>query len=65
LELMKDRLVQQIVSPVKWAQSCAAVASDGRCGYECEYRELCPGSVLRGLMRRIDRNVKVQNHDES
>jgi [acyl-carrier-protein] S-malonyltransferase len=64
MELLKARLVQQIVRPVKWAQSCSAVASDPRCGYECAYHELSPGSVLRGLMRRIDRNVKVLNHDE-
>jgi [acyl-carrier-protein] S-malonyltransferase len=64
MELLRHLLIQQIVSPVKWAQSCAAVASDSRCGYECQYHELSPGSVLRGLMRRIDRNVKVQNHDE-
>jgi [acyl-carrier-protein] S-malonyltransferase len=64
LELLKQRLVQQIVKPVKWAQCCTAVALDPRCGYECEYHELSPGSVLRGLMRRIDRNVKVMNHDE-
>lgn len=64
MELLRRRLVEQMISPVKWAQSCAAVALDARCGYECEYHELCPGSVLRGLMRRIDRNVKVQNHDE-
>lgn len=64
VELLRQRLVEQIVSPVKWAQCCLAVASDARCGYECQYHELSPGSVLRGLMRRIDRNVKVQNHDE-
>ena len=29
-----------------------------------DWHELGPGSVLRGLMRRIDREVKVQSHDE-
>ena len=58
-ELLKQRLVQQIVSPVKWSQTCAALAF----GDDIEYHELAPGTVLRGLMRRIDRNRKVTNHD--
>ena len=54
-------LVQQITGPVRWAQSCTAMASqyDG-----CNWHELAPSSVLRGLMRRIDRDVKVESHDE-
>jgi [acyl-carrier-protein] S-malonyltransferase len=59
-ELLRERLVQQIVSPVKWSQTCAALAF----GDEIEYHELAPGTVLRGLMRRIDRNRKVTNHDQ-
>ena len=54
-------LVQQITGPVRWAQACTAMASqyDG-----CNWHELAPSSVLRGLMRRIDRDVKVESHDE-
>lgn len=59
-ELLKRRLVEQIVSPVRWAQSCQGLVSAGH----LEYHELCPGSVLKGLMRRIDRNAKVTNHDQ-
>ena len=57
---MKARLVQQIISPVKWSQTCSALAF----GDQIEYHELAPGTVLRGLMRRIDRNRKVTNHDQ-
>lgn len=60
LELLKARLVEQIISPVKWSQSCAALAFSD----QIEYHELAPGTVLRGLMRRIDRNRKVTNHDQ-
>jgi [acyl-carrier-protein] S-malonyltransferase len=60
LELLRDRLVRQIVSPVRWSQSCAAMIAAGHASYD----ELAPGSVLRGLMRRIDRNAKVESHDE-
>lgn len=59
-ELLKRRLVEQIVSPVLWSQTCAALAS----GADIEYHELAPGTVLRGLMRRIDRERKVQSHDQ-
>ncbi|MHC5023668.1 MAG: ACP S-malonyltransferase [Planctomycetota bacterium] len=59
-ELLRQRLVQQIVRPVRWSQSClglvAAVAGT--------YHELAPGSVLRGLMRKINRQTKVKSHDE-
>jgi len=56
-ELLKRRLVEQIVEPVRWAQSCAAMPAS-------DTIELAPGSVLRGLMRRIDRNRKVTSHDQ-
>lgn len=61
MELLKERLVQQIVSPVRWSQSCVDLVSSFG---EATYHELAPGNVLRGLMRRIDRNVKVRSHDE-
>jgi [acyl-carrier-protein] S-malonyltransferase len=64
LELLKQRLVEQIISPVKWSQTCAALPLTGPDGSEIEYHELAPGNVLRGLMRRIDRNRKVVNHDQ-
>jgi [acyl-carrier-protein] S-malonyltransferase len=60
MELLKQRLVEQIVSPVKWSQSCQGLVMNGH----AEYVELAPGTVLRGLMRRIDRQAKVNSHDE-
>jgi [acyl-carrier-protein] S-malonyltransferase len=64
-ELLKRRLVEQIVSPVCWSQTCSALAS-GITSDQAEigYHELAPGTVLRGLMRRIDRERKVQSHDQ-
>jgi len=58
-ELLKQRLVEQLTSPVRWAESCQGLVSRHMIGYH----ELAPGSVLRGLMRRIDRQVKVSSHD--
>jgi [acyl-carrier-protein] S-malonyltransferase len=59
-ELLRQRLVEQIISPVRWAQSCVGLAGEGY----TDWYELAPGNVLRGLMRRIDRNVKVVSHDQ-
>ena len=53
-------LVQQLTAPVRWAEQCVNMAKM----YEGAWHELAPGSVLRGLVRRIDRQVKVQSHDE-
>ena len=55
-----QRLVDQITGPVRWAEQCTNMAKM----YDGHWHELGPGSVLRGLMRRIDREVKVQIHDE-
>lgn len=54
-----QRLVQQVTHPVRWAQQCAAMAAK----YHGAWHELAPAGVLRGLMRRIDRDVKVTSHD--
>ena len=68
LELLRRRLVEQIVQPVRWAQGCQdliekapALAGDPD---TLSWHELAPGSTLRGLMRRIDRSTKVTSHDQ-
>jgi len=58
-ELLRQRLVEQIVQPVRWSEACQALAA----GDTMYCLEMAPGSVLRGLMRRIDRKVKVTSHD--
>jgi [acyl-carrier-protein] S-malonyltransferase len=60
-EAIADRLVDQITDSVRWAQSCSEMATryDG-----CSWHELAPSGVLRGLMRRITRDVKVETHNE-
>jgi [acyl-carrier-protein] S-malonyltransferase len=59
-ELVRRRLVEQLTRPVRWSQGCAWLAGN----LKGEFHELAPGRTLSGLMRRIDKNVKVINHEE-
>ncbi|MFO7857494.1 MAG: malonyl CoA-acyl carrier protein transacylase, partial [Ectothiorhodospiraceae bacterium] len=45
-------LVEQVVSPVRWADGMRRVISQG----VDEFYEVGPGTVLQGLLRRIDRD---------
>jgi len=84
-ELLAERLVQQIVSPVRWHQLCLDLAdfgktprggSGGNSGGDSggggsteaaaavQWIELGPRATLRGLMKRIDRTIKVTSHEE-
>ncbi len=57
---IRNRLVEQLTAPVRWDESCRWLAAN----IKGEMHELAPGKVLAGLMRRIDRAVKVETHDE-
>jgi [acyl-carrier-protein] S-malonyltransferase len=61
---LKRLLVEQIVSPVRWSQSCADLIVAVRAAGGAAFHELAPNTVLKGLMRRIDRAVEVTTHDE-
>lgn len=56
---LRRLLVDQLTSPVRWAESCLWLSQN----ISGEFHELAPNKVLTGLMRRIDRSVKVTNHD--
>ncbi|MEX2216079.1 MAG: ACP S-malonyltransferase [Phycisphaeraceae bacterium] len=60
IKLIKQRLVEQLTSPVRWS-SCMQWAIANLPG---QFVELAPGKVLSGLMRRIDKATKVENHAE-
>lgn len=60
---IRRRLVEQLTNPVRWAESCARLVAMAQ-GAEAEWHELCPGKTLTGLMRRIDKSVKVTAQDE-
>ena len=52
---LKDLLVQQIESRVRWRESVLLMINKGI----NQFIEIGPGKVLSGLIKRIDRNVKV------
>lgn len=55
-----DKLTRQICSPVLWRQSMERMVGAGFGNFV----EVGPKKVLRGLMRRIDRNAKVLNVED-
>ena len=62
-ESIRRLLVEQLTSPVRWAQSCVYLGANAVSGGQADYIEVAPGKTLMGLMRRIDKNIKVASHD--
>jgi len=60
VERLRQRLVEQLTSPVRWSGSMQWAVANLR----GTYVELAPGKVLTGLMRRIDRHTRVTNFAE-
>ena len=52
---IKNYLIEQIESPVRWRESVAYMIEFGI----NHFIEIGPGKVLSGLIKRIDRNVKL------
>ena len=60
--LLKDLLIKQIESRVRWRESVMLMIDKGI----NKFIEIGPGKVLSGLIKRIDKNVKVSaiNNEE-
>jgi [acyl-carrier-protein] S-malonyltransferase len=60
--LLKDLLIKQIESRVRWRESVMLMINKG----VNKFIEIGPGKVLSGLIKRIDKNVKVSaiNNEE-
>ena len=52
---LKDLLVKQIESRVRWRESVLYMINNG----VNQFIEIGPGKVLSGLIKRIDRNIKI------
>ena len=55
LENLKNLLISQIEKRVRWRESIVNMINSG----VNEFIEIGPGKVLAGLVKRIDRNVKI------
>ncbi len=60
-QTIRDRLVDQLTHPVRWADDCRWLADRFA---DAQWHELAPGKTLFGLQRRIERKIKVQPHDQ-
>ena len=60
--LLKDLLIKQIESRVRWRESVILIINKG----VSQFIEIGPGKVLSGLIKRTDKNIKVNaiNHEE-
>lgn len=56
-EPVKELLIKQVSSSVRWQQSVEAMIADG----VDTFIEIGPGKTLSGFMRKINRNVKTLN----
>ena len=55
VEKIKENLISQLTSPVKWNQSIDQMIKNGT----TQFIEIGPGKVLQGLVKKIDRNTGV------
>ncbi|MEM6843900.1 MAG: ACP S-malonyltransferase [Bacteroidota bacterium] len=55
IEIIKNNLVTQLTSPVRWTQSVTNMLNEGA----THFTECGPGRVLQGLVRKVSRDVEV------
>lgn len=53
---IKENLIFQLTSPVKWTQSIQNMIKDGA----TTFFEVGPGNVLQGLVKKIDKNAETE-----
>ena len=54
---IKNNLVAQLTSPVKWTQTVKNMLNDGA----TSFTEVGPGKVLQGLVKKVDRTVPIES----
>jgi [acyl-carrier-protein] S-malonyltransferase len=60
-EEIRDLLVRQVISPVRWEDSVRVMLDNG-----CDdFYEVGPGKVLKGLLRRISRKTACTTINDS
>ena len=56
-EEIKQNLIEQLTSPVKWTQTMLNIAKETN----LEVIEVGPGKVLQGLFKKIDRSINTSS----
>ncbi len=56
---IKENLVAQLTSPVRWTQTIRNMISDGA----DSFIEVGPGNVLQGLVKKVDRKMETSSAD--
>lgn len=54
---IKENLIKQLTSPVRWTQTMQNMIADGM----TSYTEIGPGTVLQGLLKKVDRQMPAQS----
>ena len=54
-EVIKENLLKQLTSPVRWTQTVENMIADGA----TEFVEVGPGAVLQGLVGQISSDVNA------
>jgi len=54
---IKENLIKQLTSPVKWTYIMQNMITDGM----SSYTEVGPGTVLQGLLKKVDRQIPTQS----
>jgi len=55
-DVIKENLVLQLTSPVRWTQSVINMIADGA----TSFTEVGPGSVLQGLIKKVNRDIATE-----
>ncbi len=56
-EIIKENLISQLTSPVRWTQTMKNMIANGM----NEYIEVGPGKVLQGLLKKVDRKLPTSS----
>jgi [acyl-carrier-protein] S-malonyltransferase len=56
-ETIKENLIKQLTSPVKWTQTVENMIQDGA----QSFTEVGPGKVLQGLIKKVDRKMPTSS----
>ncbi len=56
-EIIKNNLIKQLVSPVRWTQTMKNMLADGA----TKIIEVGPGKVLQGMFKKIDRKLDTES----